>query len=381
MRIKPSYESVRDEAEKAMSRRVCHISPVSIHSTRWIEAFQKKGYDVSLITDFQSWVAQRPRNVPIYQLPTLVISNAHRQLIPNYISVVKILKQIKPDLIHLHTLHHYAVAATHTHIPYILHSWGMEVLELHKLSVFRQILSRYAAAKAEKVVVDAEIMKEVWISAGIPQDKVEVIPFGVDTDLFNPNINGKPVREKLGIEKDDIVIMSSRPFFPHYDIECLIKAVPTIVETHKNVKFIIKGKGPLETNIKKLANKLRVHQYIKFTSPVAYKEVAHYLAASDVYVSTSLIDSTSVSLLEAMACGLPPITTNIPGNREWIRDGVNGLLYPPKDHVALAERIVGLVEDQDLRKKFGERNNRLIIERAAWKDCISKMEAIYQAAT
>jgi len=317
--------------------------------------------------------------VPIYVLPTLNIKNFHRRLIPNYISITRILKKIKPDLVHLHTQHHYAPAVYLSRIPYILHSWGLEVLELHHMSIFRKVLAKKVATKAKKIVVDAECMKKIWTSIGVPEDKVEVIPFGVDTNLFKPNINGNNVRKKLDIREKDIAVTSTRPFFNHYNIECLIKAIPIIVRKHKNVKFIIKGRGPLESNIRKLANKLHVNQHIRFTHPVPYHEMPQHLAAANIYVSTSFIDSTSVSLLEAMACGLPPITTDIPGNREWIKNEANGLLYPPKDHRALAEKITQLIENENQRKKFGERCFQMIEKRATWEKCVSKMEAIYQS--
>jgi glycosyltransferase involved in cell wall biosynthesis len=107
--------------------------------------------------------------------------------------------------------------------------------------------------------------------------------------------------------------------------------------------------------------------------------MAQYLTAANIYVSTSFIDSTSVSLLEAMACGIPPVTTDISGNREWIKNEVNGLLYQPRDHKALAEKITQLIENEDLRKQFGERSRQMIMERAKWEKCVSKMEAIYNS--
>lgn len=247
------------------------------------------------------------------------------------------------------------------------------------MNVLRRVLAKQVAMKAHKIIVDANCMKQIWTSIGIPENKIEVIPFGVDTDLFNPNANGNQTRKKLGIEKNDITIISTRPFFNHYNIECLIKAIPIIVKKHENIKFIIKGKGPLESNIRKLAKKLRVDQHIRFTEPVPYHEMAQYLTAADIYVSTSFIDSTSVSLLEAMACGLPPITTDILGNQEWIKNETNGLLYPPKDSKALAEKITQLTENAGQRKRFGERCHQIILEKAAWKKCVPKMETIYQS--
>jgi len=364
---------------KSLMQRICHVSPISIHSTRWIEAFQKKGYKVSLITDVQTWLAQKPRNVPIYVIPTLVIYNVHRRLIPNYISITKILKQIKPDLVHLHMQHHYAPAVYLSRMPYILHSWGLEVLELHQMSISRRVLAKQVAMKAHKIIVDAKCMKQIWKNTGISENKVEVIPFGVDTNLFNPNTNGNQIRKKLRIQKKDITIISTRPFFNHYNIDCLVKAIPMIIRKHENVVFIIKGRGPLEGNIRKLAKKLRVDQHIRFTYPVPYHILPQYLATANIYVSTSFIDSTSVSLLEAMACGLPAVVTDISGNREWIQNGKNGLLFPPRNSKALAEKIMRLIENEDLRKQFGERCFQEIEKRATWEKCVSKMEAVYES--
>ncbi len=245
------------------------------------------------------------------------------------------------------------------------------------MSIFRKVLAKQVAMKARKIIVDAMCMKRIWTSMGIPQDKVEVIPFGVDTSLFNPNLNGNPIRKKLDIGKEDITIISTRPFFKHYDIECLINAVPIIIKKHRNVKFIIKGKGPLERRIRNLARKLHVTQHIRFTDFVPYPEMPHYLSAADIYVSTSYIDSTSVSLLEAMACELPPVTTDIPGNREWVKNEVNGLLYPPRDHRTLAEKITQLIENKNLREKYGERCRQIVEKKATWKKCVSKLESIY----
>jgi len=278
-------------------------------------------------------------------------------------------------------LHHYSPIAGVNNVSYILHSWGLEVLELHNMNLLRRILAKYAATRAKKIIVDAECLKKTWLQVGIPENKLEVIPFGVDTNLFNPKAHRKDIRRKLDIKENDIVIISTRPFFNHYNVDCLIKATPRIIKKHSNVKLIIKGKGPLENKLRELAHDLGVDQHIRFTGTVPYEEMPHYLAASDIYVSTSFVDSTSVSLLEAMACALPPVTALIPGNQEWIKNQINGLLYPPKDHEALAEKITQLIEHEDLRKHFGERSHQIIMEKATWKECVSKMEAIYQSLT
>jgi glycosyltransferase involved in cell wall biosynthesis len=240
-------------------------------------------------------------------------------------------------------------------------------------------LAKLTASKAKKVTVDAECLKNIWINMGILQQKIEVIPFGVDINRFNPYIDGSDIRKKLHIYEEDTVVISTRPFYSHYDIGCLIRAIPSVLTKHKNTKFIVKGSGPLENHIKTLAEKLDVLSNVCFVGIVPRDEFPRYLSAADIYVSTCLVDSTSVSLLEAMACGLPPVVTDIPGNREWIDNEKNGLLYPPQNSKALAGKIIQLIEDEHLRESFGRKCVQIIKDRAMWEKCVSKMETIYKS--
>jgi len=215
---------------------------------------------------------------------------------------------------------------------------------------------------------------------GIPESKIKVFPFGVDLSIFNPNVKGSSIRRNLGIEKDDIVTISTRALDNnHYNIECLVRAIPLVLKRCQNAKFILKGTGPLKAYLQSLAKQLNVSDHVRFVGLTPYNEMAQYLAAADIYVSTPFIDTTSVSLLEAMACKLPPITTNIEGNREWIKDGENGLLYPPKNSTALAEKIIQLINNETTRRRFGERCFQIVKQRASWEECVNKMEAVYQS--
>jgi glycosyltransferase involved in cell wall biosynthesis len=318
-------------------------------------------------------------SIPYYVLPTLDLYNLER-LAPNFLLITKILKKTNPDFVHLHTHHHYGLLLEMNRVPFILTSWGLEIFLLPHLSFLRRAMAKNVGLAARKITVDAECLRNMWGAMGIPEEKIEVIPFGVDPNLFNPNVDGRSVREELGVKEDDIIVISTRPLYNHhYNVECLVKAIPIVLKKHKNVKFIIKGVGPLKDYLRNLARNLKVYEHVRFVGLVPYGEIAKYLAASNIYVSTSFYDSTSVSLLEAMACGISPVTTDIPGNREWIQDECNGLLYKPQDHAALAERLIKLVEHEDLRKKFGETNRKIILERATWEKCVSKMEAVYQS--
>jgi glycosyltransferase involved in cell wall biosynthesis len=358
--------------------KVCYISPISIHSVRYLEEFQRKGYDTSIIADSHTWIDPRPQSTPTYMIPQLTKANFAKRYIPNLTTIHRTLKTIKPDIVHLHLQYHYSPAVILAGIPFILTSWGMEILTLPADNILLKTMARTAAWKAHKITVDANLLKRIWIQLGVPPNKIQIIPFGIDPKTFNPNINGTPIRKKLGMQKDDIVLISTRALRNHhYNVATFIRAMPMILKSCKNARFIVKGKGPLETYLKKLATKLGVTDQIHFAGLVSQTEHARYLAAADIYVSTCFVDTTSVSLLEAMATGLAPIVTDIKGNREWITPGENGLTFAPQDHKALAQQAIQLINNDDLRKQFGEKC-RQKAEQASWEKCVTKMQHIYE---
>jgi len=359
--------------------KICYISPLHQHIYRWIEAFYKKGYNTSLITDSSCWVTPEIGFTQVYALPTPTQENFAFLILPNVLAAARILKKIKPDIVHLHAQHYLSPAIILTNISYVLTSWGVEVLNLPKANFLFKNWAKITAQKANMITVDARLLKDIWVKNGIPVNKIKVIPFGVDTNLFNPNIDGAMVRKNLLIEDDDIVIISTRPFYNHhYDVERLVRAIPMVLKKHSDVKFIIKGKGPLEQYLKSLAKKLNVSEYIRFVGVVPYAQMGQYLSAANIYVSTCFMDTTSVSLLEAMACGLAPVVTDTIGNREWIEDEVNGFLFSPKDHEKLAEKISQLIENKPLRKSFGRRCAEIVKKKADWNQNVAEMETIYQ---
>ena len=334
---------------------------------------------MSIIADSRTWVAPTPQSIPVYVFPQLTRTNFPNRYISNIHKIMRVLGTLKPDFVHLHAQHYYSPAIILSGIPFILTSWGTEVLTLPKKNTMIKILTKTTAAKASKVTVDANCLRDIWMRMGIPKNKIEVIPFGVDLKIFNPQINGSEIRERLQIENDDVVLISTRALRNHhYNVECFVKPIPPILKAYSKAKFIIKGSGPLEGYLRKLAKKLGVSEYVRFIGLVTHAEMAKYLAAADIYVSTCFVDTTSVSLLEAMACGLAPLVTDILGNQEWITDGENGLLFPPRNSMALAEKAIQLIENRNLRKNFGKKCFQIVKQKASWEDCVSKMEHVYQ---
>lgn len=257
--------------------------------------------------------------------------------------------------------------------PCILFVWGSDVVIYSRQLPFR-FIAKYALKKANAVVVDSDIQEKACIDLGCDPKKIVKFPW-VDFQSALRHAekeadcgrSADELREKFGWRKDDPVIISTRHHEPIYEVELLIRAIPDVIKAVPTVRFLILGKGSLTEKLKKSAATLGVSSSVKFLGQVAFSDVPKYLKMADIYVSTSLSDGTSASLIEAMACKIPVVVTGIPGNREWVTDGSNGLLFPVRDSKALVERILMLLNDEDLRKSLTNKAYKTVSEKADWQ--------------
>jgi glycosyltransferase involved in cell wall biosynthesis len=163
---------------------------------------------------------------------------------------------------------------------------------------------------------------------------------------------------------------------PIYGVEYLIDAIPKVLAKNKNVKFIILGEGPFTNTFKTKMTNFIKSGHVRFVDAVPHNKVKDYLSAADIYVSTSFSDGTSASLLEAMACSLSPVVTEIDGNKEWVKDGVNGLFVPVANSEKIAEKILLLASDYELRRFLGEKAVETVRARVNWQKNIQKLTKI-----
>jgi glycosyltransferase involved in cell wall biosynthesis len=157
----------------------------------------------------------------------------------------------------------------------------------------------------------------------------------------------------------------------------LIRAIPIVLKEEPEVKFLIAGDGLERKSLEKEAKKLNINSSVRFLGRVPHEEMPNLLSQTDVYVSTSLYDGTSVSLLEAMASGAFPIVTNIPSNREWVTDGENGFLVPTDDEKYLARKIIESLQNPSLLEKSYQKNFLITKEKVSWPKMIKKIQEIY----
>ena len=284
--------------------------------------------------------------------------------------------KIKPDaVIGCWAITYGFYAATSDLHPFILFVWGSDVLVYPKKYAPLGIFAAYALRRADVVVVDSEIQKLAVMKFGCAREKIIKFPW-VDLKEIKNNIKQKTeTRRKLGLGEDDVLIISLRTHSPIYGVNYLIEAIPSVVRQERKAKFLILGSGELTSKFKEQVIKSKLENSVIFLGNVPHKDVTKYLNISDIYVSTSLSDGTSASLLEAMACSLPSVVTDIPGNREWIQDELNGFLIPTKNSGLLAEKIVELIKNQRLRGEMGRKALETVKTKVNWKRNIENLDA------
>jgi glycosyltransferase involved in cell wall biosynthesis len=289
----------------------------------------------------------------------------------------KLLKRIKPDIVHAHSVSRYGVYAEMANFhSFVITAWGDDVL-IHpkKIAVLRPFI-KLALKRADLLTCDGENTKREMIGLGADPQKIRIINFGVDTQKFRPGKKNKKFLESLSIHNFPIVI-SLRHFRPINNIEAVVRSIPLVLNKVPNARLIIAGRGPEESFLKKLVRSLRVSDSVRFVGFIPPDELPKYLSSSDVYVSTSLSDSgLAASTSEAMACGLPVVTTDVGDNREWVKDGKGGFIIPLRDPESLAEKIIYLLENKHIRMKFGRANRKIIKERNDYRKEMGKMENI-----
>ncbi len=207
--------------------------------------------------------------------------------------------------------------------------------------------------------------------------KIHIIPNGVDTKRFNPNIDGSILRKKLNIE-DKFVVFTAKYHRPPYGIEYLISSIPIVLKKRKDVIFVIGGDGPLRPCFERLVLKLGVKNNVIFTGMISREYMPYYYAMSDVVVIPSLQEAWGLIVTEAMATGKPVIGTKVGGIVDQIIDGYNGFLVPPRDPKAIADKILWFIENPKEVKRMGLNARRFVEKNFDIKRRIDNIIKLYK---
>jgi glycosyltransferase involved in cell wall biosynthesis len=263
--------------------------------------------------------------------------------------------------------------------PVLLTMHGAEIFVLGK-----HWLVNFAVRNADYVIFNSSYTAEKTRKL-IPISNYSIIPLSVDNDRFRYLAN-TTIREKYGIKKNTFLVLSIGRLVVRKGIEFLVDAIDKVVrnEGREDIHLIIGGDGPLKKSFEKLISEKGLELYITLAGFIDEKDLPELYSESDVFVLPAIVDlhgdteGLGMVLLEAGACKTPVIASNVGGIVDIVKDGENGLLVPEKDSSAIAEAILTLMDNQDLRLKMGEKSQLIFQEQFSEDVLIQHMIQVYQ---
>ncbi|MDR1993682.1 MAG: glycosyltransferase family 4 protein [Nitrososphaerota archaeon] len=237
--------------------------------------------------------------------------------------------------------------------------------------------------RARKIIAVSNFTKwELTNYYNIPAHKIEVIHNGVDIKKFKPVKNKSRVKVELGLNPNDIAIVSVGRLYARKGLFTLIECMSDVVKRVPNAKFIISGKGQSSEMVKLMAyaEQIGVKNHIIFTGYTPDQELPKLYQAADIFVLSTFYEHHPFAVLEALATGLPVVTTTVGGISETIQTGKNGLLVKPFNSVRLSEAILYMIEHPAEAAEMGVKARQTVVEQLDWRIVVREAIKIYDVA-
>jgi glycosyltransferase involved in cell wall biosynthesis len=281
-------------------------------------------------------------------------------------SLRKVIRQIKPDVIHAGPIQRVSfLPALIGFHPLVSMSWGTDLLKETDQSAWMRWNTRFTLRHSDWLVGDCQAVKDKAASLGFSSELVSLFPWGIDLQQFSPQ-KEKGLRERLGWE-NNFIILSLRSWEPVYGVDVVVKAFIHAVREEPQLRLFLLGNGSLAPHIHQLIADNGLEDKVSFPGQIGQTELPVYYHNSDLYVSASHSDGSSVSLMEALGCGLPVLVSDIAGNREWIKDEKTGFLFEDGNVDDLTKKMLTLCRERKELAKIRSSARFLAEQRADWK--------------
>jgi L-malate glycosyltransferase len=287
----------------------------------------------------------------------------------------QVINELAPDLIHAGPIQSVALpVALSGYQPLVSMSWGYDLLLDAERDPFMSWATRYTLKHSAIMVGDCQAIRERAISFGMPDSRIVIFPWGVTLAGFTPG------ESQLPHHRDSFTLLSMRNWDPIYGVEVIARAFVQVAAEQPQARLIMVGGGSQAETLRQIFTEGGVIDQVVFPGRLSQAELPGYYRQADLYLSASRVDGSSLSLLEAMACGCPVLVSDIPGNREWVDPGLNGWLFSDGDDQALARAILQVMEKSDLLQQAGKAARQVAEARADWRVNFQELLRAYELA-
>ena len=328
-----------------------------------------------------------------YGVTPILINEMQR--VPNIISdrkalrkIKEIIKEFKPDIVHTHAAKAGALgrkAAYDCKVPVIVHTFHGHVFHSYfskyKTEIYRQIEKRLAK-RSTGIIAISDLQKNELsdIYRIAKKDKVEVIQLGFDLNPFQENLveKRKITREEYNLIDDQIAIAIIGRLAPIKNHDLFLESIKLVQkETKQKLVFFIVGDGDqkkvIEENISNLKKEIEID--IRMTSWI--KDIKTFNAGMDIICLTSDNEGTPVSLIEAQACNIPIVSTDVGGVRDIVSENETGYITPKNDAISFSKSLLLLTEDKNNRERMSQNGWTFVKNKFHYTRLVSDMEKYY----
>jgi glycosyltransferase involved in cell wall biosynthesis len=284
----------------------------------------------------------------------------------------RVVNEIKPDLIHAGPIQTCAfIAALSGFRPILTMCWGYDLVQDADHNSWMKWVTRYTLKRSAFFTSDAQFTRDKAVSFGMNPERTVIFPWGVDVEYFS-----RKTFKRSNVQT--FTLFCNRTWESIYGVDVLAKAFVQVAATKPDLNLILLGGGSQGAHIRQIFLNGGALDRIHFGGQVRQNDLPRWYHMADIYISPSHVDGSSVSLMEALASGLPCLVSDIPGNREWIVEGQNGWLFRDGDADDLAEKILHAIKSRRSFKKIGDSARKTAEQKADWKKNFGKLLEAYE---
>jgi len=351
--------------------KLCFLGDVrSIHVQKFIKYFSEK-HETHLISfDYIGDTRVEPGLNFFADINTHVYLLKKSQLPLTPFIAKYLINTIKPDLVQAHFITNYGFLGAFSGVhPLVVSAMGDDVL-IHPFQnkIYRNLVT-YALKSADFITCDGVNSTLQIRDFGIPKEKIALIYPGIDMSLFHPSKR---------VESDEQVVFYPRGFDSIYDTDTLFSAMKLIHEKRPDVKFMLLGIGTEFDRFRGNVLKFDLWKSVTYLGHIPNNELPEYLASADVSITTALSDGgIPVSTIEALACGVPVVSTDAGDAKFWVRDGESGYVVEKKNSEMIAVRVLDILSDKEKRIQFGLRARQIVEKSQDYTLEMKRIENLY----
>lgn len=238
--------------------------------------------------------------------------------------------------------------------------------------------AKYVRRKCDSITTHAYSAKKFLLEQKVPEEKIKVIPIGIDSNFYKP-LKSNYLHTRFDLTENDYILLSVARLHPYKGLNYLVDAMKLVVRRKRNVKLIILGRGPLKSKLHEQIKSLKLENNVFLCEDfIPNEKMPSVYSSCDIFILPSLIEPFGMVILEAMACSKPVIGTKIGGIQDTIVDRECGFLVAPKNSKELADKISLLCQKTEMRKEMGMKGRQRILNVYDWNIVVSKYLDTYK---